>query len=217
MNQRIRVGERGTYVEKIAHRNLSNPFLRLWAKYGVEEVQRIPEYAGFRLGDKVLVKTKNGLKYAEINFIVRVITCNKLYDKVVFILGDMRGSVFTQGRIFFFGTENFLPVESFSLSKNSILLSGKIDSHSVFDGFTVYDVDVYAILKQNISREDKIGELHYQVRIPDSIAGIDTSKIPREKHISGMSQLDDHEIFEFRGRGINFIFANHIRCEDGEI
>lgn len=206
----IRVGEEGTYVEGIAT-NLSNPFTSL-LRYGVKDIQRIPRYKNFKLGEEVVVKTKNGLKYGLIQYIVNIITFGPLDGETVFLLNSYN-KIWSGCLAYFFDLKKIFKIEDYPLERNSILLSGSVGNYGAFDGISIHDVDKYLILKQTIQKESD-GKFEYDIYVPD-FAPIDASNIPRTKNVSGMSELDDDEVSLLKQRGVQIHFAGHIIPNDG--
>ncbi len=197
------------YVETISRRRLG-PFLRLWTAHKIEEIQRLPEYEGFKIGNQVLVKRGDFWQFARIDFIVKICTVCELYNEVAFLLNSVNGLLLSSSLVFVFNTKNLMKVDDFELQENSVLLYGPINNFWAFDGHDFCDVDSYSVLKNTISLKSEILKYDYDIVSPSLASGTDVSKNSREKHASKMSTFDDNEIAELKDCGVNFILSKEL-------
>ncbi len=202
-----------SYVERIARNNVSSPFLQLLS-HGVSDIRRLPKYNSFKIGDLVLLKPEDEKKIKSwhwgcIDYIVEIITRCEISDKTVFFLNNYNRTLL--GLMMVLDESRIINPQQIQLEEKTILLSECVGSYRTFDGYDVGDVDVHNILYHNISSEDKLGELKYDVYLPRFVSNIDTSKISREKHVSNMEQLNSDEMNELRNRGFDIVFAKHVR------
>ena len=204
----IRVGERGTYVEGIAHNNVSNPFVGLWSKYGVREVQRLPEHQGIEIGERILVKTKMGeLRYGLVSFIVRVISKGRLAGKVFFLIQNIRQEL--HPAICVSDRTILRKISEIKLRRNTIFITEAVREENVYNGYALCSIGVSLIIKHKITPKEKIGVLRYTVSCPPTNQrGV--NGLFCESHVCKKTFLNDLEIKKLKKRGVFFQVIKNI-------